>query len=879
MIASPRPLISVGEAPSVPMTRTILFLRSAGAFCLLSLLSFSAAAQLTITPTTTLSAETSNNTSASTTFKAQTDGNAGAGNVSKSSIRSLLYPGATTKIYAALMPWFGRTDHMSIGYTSSDPTQIHAQISDMRSRGIQGAIIPWYGPDVAINSTTAINFMQAAQTSGNFEFSIMIDVGALLAYAQQNGCDTTTQLITDLNYIASTFYGSSAYSRVSGRPLLYLFGVEAYYINWSEVRSSVAGNPMFMVRNQGAFGNSSADAGYSWVEIDQSNPNDMMLSYLDGFYTAAQSSSKETVGSGYKGFNDTLAAWGSNRIIDQQCGLTWLDTFAETNRYYSSSHQLPAMQVVTWNDYEEGTEMESGIDNCAVVSANVSGSTLNWSIGPKASESTIDSYSVFISTDGQNLMKLADVAAGTHSLGLSQYDLAARTYALYVKAVGKASIVNHMSPPVSFSPANQAPVASLSLSTTSGPAPLTVTASSASSHDPDGSIAAVKVDFGDGTVVSGGGGFAASHTYEASGTYTVTLTVVDNGGVFATSQKTVDVAAGPGVTVTSPANGANLKSPMHVAATGLIAGGVSYMEVLVDGKTPPVYITTGSKIDTFLQIYAGTHTLRVVAHDTTPAANYIYSDITVTTGTNDASPSAVLTVEPSGGGNQVMACTATSTDSDGFIINSLVNFGDGTIASGPTAFHTYASAGTYRVTATVMDNVGLTSTTSSSVAVGSTGSIRGRVTSAVDGHALAGATVSTGSAATTTDGNGNYSFSSLPAATYTLTASSPGWLPAAAKVTVTGGSQFTQNFYLSTSGVLAGKVTNSSGSGIGGARITFTGGVFNSTSSVITDASGNYNAGWIPVGSYAISATASGVTHTSSTTVSAGVLSTVNFTF
>lgn len=861
------------------MNRAIHSLCSAGAFCLLILLSPSAGAQLAVTPTTTLSAETSNNTSASAAFHAQTNGNAGAGNVSKSSIRNLLYSGSTTKIYAAVMPWFGRTDHMSIGYTSSDPTQISVQISDMRSRGIQGAIIPWYGPDVTINSQMAINFMQAAQSSGNFEFSIMIDVGSLLAYAQQNGCDTTTQLITELNYIAGTFYGSSAYSRVSGRPVLYLFGVEVYYINWSKVRSSVAGNPVFMIRNQGAFSNANADAAYSWVEIDPSNANDMMLSYLDGFYAAGKSSSKYTVGSSYKGFNDTLAAWGSNRIINQQCGLTWLDTFGEANKYYSSSHQLPAIQLATWNDYEEGTEMESGIDNCAVLSATVTGSTLSWGIGSKASESTIDYYSVFISTDGQNLMKLASVAAGTHSLSLSQYSLAAGTYVIYVKAYGKASIVNHMSPSVSFNPTDQAPVALLSLSTSSGHAPLAVTASSASSHDPDGSIIAVKVDFGDGTVVSGGAGFAPSHTYTTSGLYTVTLTVGDNGGVFSTTQRTVDVAAGPAVTITSPANGATLKSPVHLVATGLISGGVSYMEVLVDGKTPPVFVTAGSRIDTFLQIYAGTHTLRVVAHDTTAAANYIDSDTTLTTGSNDASPSAALTVQPSGGGNQVMACTATSIDSDGFIIASNINFGDGATATGPTAFHTYGSAGTYKVAATVMDNVGLTSTAYSSVTVGATGSITGRVTSALDGHALAGATISTGSASTTTDSSGNYTLRSLPAATYTLTASSPGWLPATATVIVTGGSTFTENFRLSTSGVLEGRVINSSGAGIVGAKVTFTGGVFNTTRSVTTDASGNYNAGWIPVGSYVVSAVVSGVTHTSTISISAGAVSNVTFTF
>jgi PKD repeat protein len=728
--------------------------------------------------------------------------------------------------------------------------------------------------------------MQAAQSAGNFEFSIMIDVGALLAYAQQNGCDVTTQLIADLNYISATFFASSAYSRVGGRPLLYLFGVEAYFINWSEIRSSIAGNPMLMVRNPVAFTDTDADAAYSWVEIDLPNPDDMMLSYLDGFYTAAQSSSKYTLGSGYKGFNDTLAAWGSNRIVNQHCGLTWLATFAEAGKYYSSSHQLPAIQVVTWNDYEEGTEIETGVDNCVVLSPIVTGFTLSWGIGTSAPESTINNYSVFISTDGQNLTKLADVPAGTHSLNLSQYGLAVRTYMVYVKAVGKASIVNHMSLPESFNPSDVAPVAALSLTPASGTAPFTLTASSASSYDPDGSITAVKIDFGDGTVVSGGARFAPSHTYRTSGTYTVTLTVVDNGGVFSTIQRTVSVAPGLGVTISSPAPGETLNSPVHVDAGGLIPGGVSYMEVLVDGQTPPAYITTGSAVDTLLHIHVGTHTLRVVAHDTTPAANYIYSDATITIGGSDSPPNAVLTVEPTGGGNQVMACTATSTDPDGFITGSEVNFGDGVTASGPTAFHTYAYAGTYEVIATVTDNIGLTSTTSSSVTVGSVGTISGRVTSAVDGHALAGATVTTGAGSattgpmsTTTDSNGNYNFPSLPAGSYTLAAGSSGWLPASANVTVTDGSQLTQNFYLSTSGVLQGKITNSSGPGIASAKITFTGGVFNTTRSVTTDAYGNYYAGWIPVGGYAVSATVSGITKTSSTSIVAGVVTSVNFTF
>ncbi len=62
------------------------------------------------------------------------------------------------------------------------------------------------------------------------------------------------------------------------------------------------------------------------------------------------------------------------------------------------------MQLVTWNDYEEGTEIESGIDNCVSVSAAMAGNSLQWKIA--GSEDTIDHYRVYVSSDGQNLMPL-----------------------------------------------------------------------------------------------------------------------------------------------------------------------------------------------------------------------------------------------------------------------------------------------------------------------------------------------------------------------------------------------------------------------------------------------------------------------------------------
>src|ERR1700692_856986 len=76
-----------------------------------------------VVPTTTLAAQTANNTSAADSFISQSNGNLCANNVSKVDVHSLLYSGATTKVFAHLMLWFGQSGHINVGYNSTDPAQ------------------------------------------------------------------------------------------------------------------------------------------------------------------------------------------------------------------------------------------------------------------------------------------------------------------------------------------------------------------------------------------------------------------------------------------------------------------------------------------------------------------------------------------------------------------------------------------------------------------------------------------------------------------------------------------------------------------------------------------------------------------------------------
>jgi PKD repeat protein len=54
----------------------------------------------------------------------------------------------------------------------------------------------------------------------------------------------------------------------------------------------------------------------------------------------------------------------------------------------------------------------------------------------------------------------------------------------------------------------------------------------------------------------------------------------------------------------------------------------------------------------------------------------------------------------------VSASTQGSTDPDGSVSKSTIDFGDGTVAAGPSASHTYAVTGSYDISATVFDNAG-----------------------------------------------------------------------------------------------------------------------------------------------------------------------------
>ena len=663
--------------------------------------------------TTTLQAETGNNTSAADSFLAQTNGNASAGNVSKLPLRSLLYSGSDTRIYATWLGWFGKKDHMSVGYNSADAGQVHRQVVDMISRGIQGAIAAWYGPaNTTIDAATMLLKSEAEAHAGQFQFAIMEDVGALGSAAVNNGCDVTDQLISDLTYVATQYESSPAYMQMNGRPVIFFFGVDAYYIDWKRVISSIPGDPLLIFQGAKGLSHTSSDGGFSWVNVDAGNPFDLNLAAQDAFYEAArQKTGSVAVGSVYKGFNDSLAAWGTNRITSQQCGQAWQQTFSEAGKFYSSGDQLPAIQIATWNDYEEGTAIEPGIDNCIYLAPSQSGTTINWSVNG-GDEKTIDHYTVFISTDGTNLAKLGDVPAGTHSFDLGPLKLPGGTYFVYVKATGAPSFQNKMSPAIAYHPGDQPPEVALDILQT-GPLAYTATAAATS-----GTIVRSVIDFGDGTVVTG---LSAAHTYETVGTYLITASEYDAAGASAVvvHQISAKPSAG-GITVFAPGAGSTVNWPTMLVASANPGTAVSVMRVLIDGQQ--AYATSGDTLNTAIKIFTGSHQISVQSFD--QAGNKTAStSFNVLAEPDDLAPVARIAVQPMPNISRttVLGCTATSSDPDGFLISRQMQYSDGSKFSTPAALETLPASGSYTATATVMDQFGATNSTSTTFSVDANG--------------------------------------------------------------------------------------------------------------------------------------------------------------
>lgn len=366
--------------------------------------------------------------------------------------------------------------------------------------------------------------------------------------------------------------------------------------------------------------------------------------------------------------------------------------------YFKFAVTVPAGETVTSAIFKcwPGSSNSAGA-GLWTTSSSWSETTLTWNNAPVPNFGLPASGQTGAVTSG-SYSAVADVTSAI--TGSGTYTLVAKTTSsTQWSCTSKENTGNHPAQLVVTSQpaANQPPVASF----TNPPSctNLMCNFDGSGSSDPDGTIASYDWNFGDGS--THGTGATPSHTYAANGTYTVTLTVTDNGGATNAVSHNVTVAANVAPTASFTSSCTNLACTFNGSGSSDPDGSISsYDWNWGDGTTHGTGVTPSHTYAA-----AGTYPVTLTVTDNQGATGAVSNNVTVTAA--NVPPTAAFTSSCT-----FLVCNfngSTSSDPDGTISSYSWNFGDGSaLGTGATPSHTYAAAGTYTVTLTVTDNQGAT---------------------------------------------------------------------------------------------------------------------------------------------------------------------------
>jgi hypothetical protein len=288
-------------------------------------------------------------------------------------LKYLAANGQSPQILAVYEAWFGVPAHISpsaVGYSSHDPDAIRRQITEAQTMGISAFVIDWYGDrEPFVDQSYAL--LQSSAAKQNFHVAMMYD-----ETAQEDAA--TDEAIADFttfrdSYLSPTSPGHEAYLTYHGRPVIFIFPNKGH-TDWDRVRKFTDTwnpKPLLIDENLPNLHADAFDGFYAWVQpgpkgwaADGSHWGE---GYLSDFYQTmvTKYQDKMIVAGAWSQFNDTRASWSLNRHISARCGQTFHDTFNYWRKYVPANQPIPFVLIATWNDYEEGTDIEPGVPrNC-----------------------------------------------------------------------------------------------------------------------------------------------------------------------------------------------------------------------------------------------------------------------------------------------------------------------------------------------------------------------------------------------------------------------------------------------------------------------------------------------------------------------------------
>jgi Glycosyl hydrolase family 99 len=289
----------------------------------------------------------------------------------RESLVNVAAPEGTPMLLAIYQPWFGNHEHIDVGYSCHDPGVLQQQITRAKELNIGGFVVNWYGPRKEFEDKS---YALLQQTAAQSDFKIAVQYDEAIDHPGY----ATDAVIVDLQYLFDRYISGnagpsrSAYLRYHGRPVIFIFPKDSAS-DWNRIREvtqSWPDPPLLIYKDQSAKYPNAFDGFYAWVQPGRQgwarDGSHYGEDYLESFYKnmTDHHPNKIAVGAVWPGFDDSRASWSRNRHMAYRCGKTFEDTLRIFRHAYGAENPPPYLLVVTWNDYEEGTDIERGIGHC-----------------------------------------------------------------------------------------------------------------------------------------------------------------------------------------------------------------------------------------------------------------------------------------------------------------------------------------------------------------------------------------------------------------------------------------------------------------------------------------------------------------------------------
>ena len=242
-------------------------------------------------------------------------------------------------------------------YASRDPDVLEYHLLLMKYSGIDGVLIDWYGSSdrndyesIRTNSEALINALDEV----GLDFAIVYEDRTITAaVADEPDFDRIAGAQDDMLYMEQYYFSEPSYITVNEKPLLLVFGPEEFHEpdEWAEILSVLLPEPCFVVLNGKSNQTSPSSSGeYIWVDN----------SSLDAKY-AGMNAFDVFIGGAYPGFKDFYqeGGWGTGMgwEIDHKNGETMQATLQK-----AETASVDFLQLITWNDFGEGTMIEPTLE-------------------------------------------------------------------------------------------------------------------------------------------------------------------------------------------------------------------------------------------------------------------------------------------------------------------------------------------------------------------------------------------------------------------------------------------------------------------------------------------------------------------------------------